>query len=341
MPAFLGAKVLVRRTRLALLAGTALLLSMRFAQAEGPADADVFFDQGKQLLLAGDWSGACIAFRRSFDAEAAVSTAVKLARCRDHEGRAASALAEYRRALELNERLPQAPERKQQLAALVREALRELEPRVPRLLLRFSPRPEGLSAVLDGAAIAPSALEQALPLDASEHQLSLRAPGYRPFELTLALAAGEQREMRVALEREPAARKAALPHERGPGAARGLSSAPDAWLGQKQVGVVLLGASLATLGAAGYFAIATRSRLDEAKSDCDFDARECGARGYELVGRARDAQTAALALVGVGGALAVLGGTLFITAKPKTGSAAGVNGRVALDTAAVSVRGSW
>src|SRR5262245_35551986 len=75
-----------------------IMLSSAAAAQTKKASADASFEAGKAKLQAGDWPGACADFQASFELDPAVSTSIKLARCRQHEQRLTSALGEYRRA---------------------------------------------------------------------------------------------------------------------------------------------------------------------------------------------------------------------------------------------------
>lgn len=318
------------------------------ARAASPsAEADALFERGKEQLRAGDWPAACASFRQSFERDASVSTAVKLARCHEHDGRAASALAEYRRALELNERLPQTPERRRELETVIRRAVAELGPTIPHVRLVFSPRPEQLTVLLDGKPVLSDELDAALPLDVGEHEVEATAPGFRSERVRVEVSRGEARQLEIAMARvtrgqsPPAVGSANSPSAPPPPrdtepSAPGAASSP-----RKTLGIAIGTAGVVTLGGAAYFGIKTRMLLSEAKSDCDFEIDECGQEGMRLVGRARDAQTAALVLSGVGAGLATLGVVLFVTAPGATASDGPRDVRVSVGPTGVDLRGSF
>ncbi|HTQ05015.1 MAG TPA: hypothetical protein VMI54_14220 [Polyangiaceae bacterium] len=83
-----------------------------------------------------------------------------------------------------------------------RALMHELEPRVA--LVTFGWRgelPEDARLVLDGETIAPE--RGARGLDAGSHDVRFSAPGYEPLALSLALKAGDAREVELTLERTP------------------------------------------------------------------------------------------------------------------------------------------
>src|SRR5512142_1664304 len=117
-------------------------------EAAQPSASDLF-EQGKTLLRAGDWLGACEKFSQSHALMPSVSSLVKMARCSEHQGDLKKALLQYRDALQLNHQLTQSTSRQAELESTIVEELKNLEPRVPRLRLRIVPRPEGLRVVID------------------------------------------------------------------------------------------------------------------------------------------------------------------------------------------------
>lgn len=109
-----------------------LCLSSRTSWAGDAAQADRYFEQGKALLDAGDWEGACEKFELSQAADASVSTQVKLARCDAHFGHLEDALSAYGQALELNGKLPGEPERVAQLQEVILREMSDLEAQIAR-----------------------------------------------------------------------------------------------------------------------------------------------------------------------------------------------------------------
>jgi hypothetical protein len=298
--------------------------------------ADALFEQGKQHLRAGDWQRACESFARSFDEDPSASTSVKIARCREHEGRAASALLEYQRALSLVARIGQ-PERARAMQALIERAIAEVEPRVPRVRLQVSPAPGNLEVRIDGRRVE-APLAGPLPLDPGEHEIAVSAPGHRGAAERVTLAPGEARALVLALTPErPAAPPAAAappvaaqaaPARAAPALATMTQAPPpDATRERKTRSArrtwsfVLGGASLVTFGAASYFGVETLLLVDDARSDCDFDTGACEPKGAALLEQAGVAQTTAFVLAGVGAALATTSVVLYATERGDAGAA--------------------
>jgi hypothetical protein len=299
-----------------LVAGTA-----EAAAGPDPARADALFEEGKARLAAGDWAGACLSFRQSLELDVSVSTLVKIARCEEHDGRLASALLEYRRAEEHNRALTQNVERQRELGAVIESAIKELEPRVPRLDLDVSPKPSGIEVTIDGKPVS-AALDAPLPLDPGEHEVVVRAPGHREQRLVVSASPGTVRELDVRLVPDDAQAASSLAEPPRAPIARGSteqtrsgasdSGAVDPGADRRLLGLVVGGVGVATLGVAGYYGIRTLSLVDDSEPHCPDN--ECNSTGYDLVDRAKDAQTTALILTGIGAVMLGAGTLLYVTA---------------------------
>jgi len=304
---------------LALLLGTATA-----ARAEtDKARADASFEEGKRLLQAGDWPGACASFEASFAADPAVSAAVKIARCNAHDGKLVAALAEYRRALELNHSLQQTPQRVKELEALITSDLAALEPRIPKLSLVMTPRPSGLEVSVNGTLVPGESLAAPFPVDPGETEIIVRAPGYREQRLTPRIAEGVLHELSLELVAEPPPASAVAPSAPAPvpavGSQVGLGKPVntdvldrEAGSGQRTLGVVVGGAGALALGVAAYFGVKTLVLVDDAAPHCPGNA--CDHEGYGMIQDAGDAQTLGFVSGGLGAALVATGAVLYLTA---------------------------
>src|SRR5262249_5377936 len=126
------------------------------------AAATVQFDKGRSLFKAGKYAEACAAFEQSQKLEAAFGTLYNLAGCYVKLGKLASAWVAYR---ELAQRDGNAGRR----ADSARRA-RELEPRLPRLLIRLPAAPQGLVVTMNGQDVT-AAIGVDNPVDTGSYQL--------------------------------------------------------------------------------------------------------------------------------------------------------------------------
>jgi hypothetical protein len=69
--------------------------------------------------------------------------------------------------------------------------------------LNLSTRPSGLAVTLDDAPLEPSAVTEPHEVDAGDHTLVVRAPGYVPFQWRKSLSDGERASVEVVLRAAP------------------------------------------------------------------------------------------------------------------------------------------
>jgi tetratricopeptide (TPR) repeat protein len=291
--------------------------------ARDPAMAEALFNRAKALLDQGDWAGACAKFNASMELDPAVSTALKIARCHEHEGKIALALGSAEAALKLNATSPQPESRRRDLAAYAEKLLADLAPRVPRIRLLLAVVPSGLRLAYDGRALPVDALGELLPIDPGQHAITAEAEGYLPLQRLVTLAEGQALDVDLALIPRPA--PLASPPPPPPLAPTAITAAPAAAPLAPRIagaasarrtaglGVAVLG--VATLGAAGVLGLLTRGKVSDAAPYCAQDFSSCfDARGLARLDQARDLQTAAFVLLGVGAVAAGTGAALFFTA---------------------------
>src|SRR4051812_40177212 len=70
--------------------------------ARDPVAAEALFQQARELLKQGAWGEACSKFETSMELDPSVSVLLKIARCREHEGKLAQAWYQLQRARALN-----------------------------------------------------------------------------------------------------------------------------------------------------------------------------------------------------------------------------------------------
>lgn len=142
----------------------------------------------------------------------------------------------------------------------------------------------------------------AIPLDPGQHTFRFEAAGHPPAEKTLVMREGEaeKREAVVIGEIEQPTPKTATSH-------------------RKLLGVVVGGAGVAAMGAAGVLALVAKSSYDGAQG-CS--GSQCTNRdGFNTSNSARSLGDVATVLLVAGGAVAATGALLWLTA-PRVDSAA-------------------
>ncbi len=313
------------------------------------AAAKALFEQGKARLDRDDWIGACAAFDESLALHVNVSTLIKVARCREHEGKLATAGQAYGRARALNhEEGGPRDEHQAALDAVIEHESSELAPRIPRLRIVVADAPEDLTVHSNGTLVSGPVLGEAFPVDPGTYEISVNAPGF--VEVTKTAKVVERtapdevvevffrltpvsRAPSTASPSEPVAvgqpaREQSLPPTIEPpapnaeGAPIPMPAVPAERYSDRRgsnplrsAGYVAGGIGLAGLGAAGVLGILTLERVDESKPYCNYPGGTCNDRGMELRDEARQLQTAAFVVAGLSGAAAITGVALVVRSK--------------------------
>jgi len=303
-----------------------LLLTGRAGAEPSPDDralATALFQEGRQLMSAGDTAAACPKLQESHRLDPSGGTILNLALCHEQEGMLARSWSEFHEAIALAHR-DQRGDREE----VAESHVRALEPRLSKLTIVVpeSSRVEGLRIERDGRELGEASWSTPMPVDGGEHIVRATAPGKRPFSMSIVV--GNEADARVV---EVPAFVAAL--DLPPPVAIAPSS-PDARMlggaGAKQdrgagvrrtLGWALGAAGLVQWGFAGYFGVQAFRKHAESNSECPEE--HCSELGVELNDaskRAADASTV-LALTG----LATLSTGVYLLASSPPGSS--VHGR--------------
>ncbi|MBL8744667.1 MAG: PEGA domain-containing protein [Myxococcales bacterium] len=157
------------------------------------------FEEGLRLLDKKEHAPACAKFRESLAAAPSVGAMLNVAMCSTRENKLATAQEEYRALLVLNEATAD-PERRKNVDARAREAMRSLSPRVPTLELTVTPAPEALTLELDDKPFERTRLGSAQPVDPGEHIIKVSAQGFHPLEKRITLRESERQTHALTLE---------------------------------------------------------------------------------------------------------------------------------------------
>lgn len=317
---------------------TTLLLSVSApAAAEAPAAqraaAEAMFQQATQLMDQRRFAEACEKLAASQELDPALGTMLYLADCYDRAGRSASAWALFRE-VEQRARRAEQPDRER----IARERAAVLEGQLSRLELRVPAARQvpGLELFSAGVAVPKASWNTSLPVDPGSVRIEARAPGRKPWTVTIKVAAGGARQV-VELPELPRAPAAPEPSKPAPGASRDSSSAQGTWA------IVLGGVGVVALAAGGYFGYRAYSRNKESRGQCRTDLpNACTEAGAALRQDASDAARLST-ILGVGGAVVLAGGvTLALTAPSTSRDAHASSGPVQLPTgASLQLGGVW
>jgi hypothetical protein len=289
----------------------------RAQNAPEQAEARTLFDAGLQLFQSGSYAEACTKLEASYHLFAGIGTRGKLAECYEKVGRTASAWAMY-----------------QEVVALAGKANDATRERVARERAdALAPNLSHLTVVLDSANDAPGlvvkrgadtvergAMGSPFPVDPGTTAFAISAPGRITKTVDVSVGPKEQVTFTVpALELEPAPVLLAPPpvlEVAGPAPAESTR----AW--QRPAGIVLAGAGVVTVAVGAVLALAAKSSYDAAfnAGDCEHATLTCDATGQSETDGARSRANIGGVLIGVGAAVFVGGGVLFLAA-PRAHSA--------------------
>jgi hypothetical protein len=329
-------------TRLAILCPLAAALvfasAMPKASAQSSASekaaAEALFDEGKKLMIQGQYTEACDKLEQSQRIDPGIGTLLYLAECYEKGGRSASAWATFREATSAARAAGQLDR-----ARAGQQRADRLEPTLSRLTITVAPENSSLTGfeVRRGSESVTRALwNTPVPVDPGEHVVEARAPGRKPFSQTVQVGSQAARATLSIpmLEIDPEASVAAPPEgsaapppaaesappattPAGPSGDQGLDDGSQ----QRTIGIILGGVGVVGLGVGTIFGLRAISKNSDAEDLCP-KGNECYAGAESLTDEAKDAAT--LSNIGFGlGALALAGGAvLYLTAPRAAGSEA-------------------
>jgi hypothetical protein len=278
-----------------------------FAQSADTATAEALFEQGKQLLRAGNAAAACPKLAESQRIDPSTGTLLALAMCHEADAKLASAWAEFL-SVETRSRNEGRPDREQAAharAQALRPRLSTLEVRVPSEVASLS----GVEVRRDGAVIGRGAWNVVVPVDGGEHVVEVSAPGKTAWRGSVSLKV----ETDAAVLTVPAL--AAAPPEKGKAPHDAQAGAP--WGGLEWAGVGVAGAGVVGLGVGGYFLASALGKKSDSSKDCDGNV--CGPEGANARRSAVSSGKAATIFAIAGGVLAAGGATLFVVGRQRAG----------------------
>ena len=330
----------------------AAAVAMAVALAGGAAHADdkvkaiALFDEGQKEMKAGNYAKACKAFEASNRVVPDSGTRGSLARCYTQLGKIASAWTLWR---ELSDTAPTAA-----LRSNAATQAKKLEPRLAKYTVKVASPPPGLTVTVAGAEIDLS-LDVPVPIDPGTYPVEASAPGRVAWTGELTATEGKTVEIAV----PPLAAQASASRS---GSGSGSGSAADEQpkrperpkqpgtggkpgRGRRLFGLALTGAGIGGLVVGGVFGAQARSHNDKATVICGGDIDRCEPSGtndaQREVDRARSA--ARISTVGfiAGGALAVTGIIVYVTAPKGERRAVAVTPLVDGTTAGLALSGRY
>lgn len=130
------------------------------------ARATNLFNEGRELMDAGDYAGACSKFEQSQKARPGIGTLYNLADCKEKLGFTATA---YKLFVDVADRTKAALQTDREEKA--RERVKSLEPRLMRLRLSIPKGGKVMSVKVDNVLVPEDDYNKALPYDPGEHTI--------------------------------------------------------------------------------------------------------------------------------------------------------------------------
>lgn len=278
------------------LAAAGLLVALPHASSAADATAESLFREAATLLEASKFSEACPKLEASQSIEPRSGTLITLAFCHAHQGRTATAWAEYLAAAELARREGRDPymHKATRLAS-------KLEPMLCRIRLALGP---GVAATgrftLDGRAVPPGQLGAAVPVDPGPHEVVRRSSGHASWSQTIEAtpSCGVLDVVIPPLVPMPSAAPVAVPTK---------ASSPPV------LGYTLGAVGVATAIAGGALGVMVLSRQSTIADECDEAARVCSSTGLDAVESARPMAVATNILLATGAVVSGVGLYLVLT----------------------------
>lgn len=245
----------MKRSLLAVVSLVGALSMEGLAHAQGdPGRADTLYREAVELFKAGDVKGACSKLDESFTLVPKTQTLFSLAKCRQREGRVATAWLQFSELVKRGERDGDAAK----LAEYKAKAA-ELDRLVPRATLKLESHPEVTDVRLDGKSIPRSEWAAPVPLDPGEHTFHFAGTGKLEAERRVSLRESET----ITIEIDPLrASGGGAPGEGGQ--AGGSASTKDG--SSPTLGYILGGVGIAAIGVGtitGIVAINHKSTADD------------------------------------------------------------------------------
>jgi hypothetical protein len=283
------------------------------ARAGDKAAAEAAFQQGKDLMKAGRYGEACVAFEKSLASDAQLGTEYNLASCYEKAGKLASAWAAFRELAQRDGNAARKADSERHAAAL--------QPRLIKLLIGVRAPVPGLEVTRNDQDVTPSVGIES-PVDPGEYEIGAVAAGYKPWSVkvsaqqeggTVQVTVPELE--RLPVEPTPADGRALEPLPTGDGAAPAI--APSS--GHRTLGLSLGAGGVAVTAGGLVLGYLAMSKHDHARDLCapgDLGTG-CNPMGFAEADQAeRSARTfgnVSTVMVGVGAAALVTGVVLYLT----------------------------
>ncbi len=258
----------------------ALFFSLLFslpAFAQNQAAAEALFRSAREAADQGDWVTACDRFEESYRLEPAPGTVLNIARCREKLEQWASAWKRYEEAAQ---KLPQGDKR----VAFAEEKVREIEPRVPHIVLTPESESwdEAAQVTVDGDPLRSATFGVPLPFNPGRHVIVVRRKGRADIEQEVNLAESERLEISLTLG-PPLEEHASVAQAGGTPKAQGEPRSTSKRWGVGLVSAGIAGGVVALSGATWALVELSHIKYNCVDKRCNQEGTDASARGRTAV----------------------------------------------------------
>ncbi|MBI5537338.1 MAG: hypothetical protein HY898_31740 [Deltaproteobacteria bacterium] len=316
------------------------------ASPKDKAAAEALFLEAKKMMEADQYQDACPKLEESHKQDPAAGTLMYLAHCYEKTKRPARAWATWRAAESMARAAGKAEREKtsREKAEALESTLSSLRINVPA-----DAKLPGLEIKRDGEVVAPASWGEAAPIDQGDHEISVTAPGRKPWKASFKIGAARSKETVEipVLETEGAAAAPASTADKKPSEppTAAQDASPASFWTQQKIGFVVGAAGLVGLGAGAYFGLRASSKEKDSNSHCMAENQNwCDETGLALNKQAQDAEKVAIGAFVAGGVLTAAGIVLVLTApsgQPTSAPKVGLAPRVAPGFGGWVLSGNW
>jgi hypothetical protein len=289
----------------------ALVLSLSApAFAQGTGAGEQAFREGRALMQAGDFAGACAKFSESQRLEPAPGTLLNIGQCEERQGHLVAAREAYEKAAAAYSQ----PERR----TFAQGRASAVEAKIPKLFVKLAAGAPRDTAVRAGET--PVAIGKPVPMDPGDVALLVTAPGRQSQRVTVTLHEGQTLE--IAVEPGGAAPAGAKdPGAKGPPASDHGSPAlvSTGGMSRKTAGFVVGGVGLASLAVGAVTGFMAMGAADTVKQHCDGNLA-CDPEGLDAASSGKTLSLVSTITLAAGVAGVGVGAFLVLTS-PKTSTA--------------------
>jgi hypothetical protein len=231
--------------------------------------AETLFEEGKDLMDAGDYANACPKLAESYRLDKGSGTLTALAMCHEKLNKTATAWAEFIEVVTEAQQAGRADREK-----FARQHVAALEPRLSRLTISVAPETARLPDVQvrrDHVVVGSAAWGVAAPVDPGDHVIEASAPGHRAWStrVTVGDSADKQSVDVPALEEKPDDSPATSSSDEARAAAPPPApESPHRGGTQRAISYVVGGAGILSVGLGSVFGVLAVSKSNDAKAQC-------------------------------------------------------------------------